>query len=194
MNALPSQLVIVSGPSGAGKSSVLQRLMTRCPLPLRLSVSATTRSPRPSEKHGREYYFLSHEEFAEHRDAGEFLECMEVFGRGDWYGTLRNTVDTGLAAGKWVILEIDVHGMLSVVEQLPSVMTIFLHPGSLAELEKRLRKRGTENEKDLQRRLEVARKELEYLPRYRYQVINDTIDRAVDEICAILLGERENVG
>ncbi|HIF32126.1 MAG: guanylate kinase [Pirellulaceae bacterium] len=193
-NELTGQLVIVSGPSGAGKSSVLERLLTRSPLPLQLSISVTTRSPRPSEQDGRDYIFIDHEDFVSRREAGEFLECMEVFGRGHWYGTLRQTVEEGLEAGKWVVLEIDVHGMLLVTEQMPLALTIFLHPGSLAELEDRLRKRGTEDEKDLQRRLEVARKELEYLPRYRFEVINDTIDRAVDEISAILLGEREHVG
>jgi guanylate kinase len=193
-NELTGQLVIVSGPSGAGKSSVLERLLTRSPLPLQLSISVTTRSPRPSEQDGRDYIFIDHEDFVSRREAGEFLECMEVFGRGHWYGTLRQTVEEGLEAGKWVVLEIDVHGMLLVTEQIPLALTIFLHPGSLAELEDRLRKRGTEDEKDLQRRLEVARKELEYLPRYRFEVINDTIDRAVDEISAILLGEREHVG
>lgn len=193
-NELPGQLVIVSGPSGAGKSSVLERLLTRSPLPLQLSISVTTRSPRPSEQDGRDYIFIDHEDFVSRREAGEFLECMEVFGRGHWYGTLRQTVEEGLEAGKWVVLEIDVHGMLLVTGQMPLALTIFLHPGSLAELEDRLRKRGTEDEKDLERRLEVARKELEYLPRYRFEVINDTIDRAVDEISAILLGEREHVG
>ena len=186
--------VIVSGPSGAGKSSVLKRVLDKCPLPLRLSVSATTRKPRPSEQDGREYLFLSHEEFKQRREAGEFLECVEVFGRGDWYGSLTATVVDGLDAGDWVVLEIDVQGMQSVVESMPEAITIFLHPGSPEELEHRLRKRGTESEDDLQRRLEVARNELQYLPRYRYEVINDTMDCAVEQICSILLGESEHAG
>lgn len=106
-NELTGQLVIVSGPSGAGKSSVLERLLTRSPLPLQLSISVTTRSPRPSEQDGRDYIFIDHEDFVSRREAGEFLECMEVFGRGHWYGTLRQTVEEGLEAGKWVVLEID---------------------------------------------------------------------------------------
>jgi guanylate kinase len=188
------KLVIVSGPSGAGKSSVLNRVLGECSLPLRLSVSATTRAPRPNEKDGREYRFLSHEEFERQREADQFLECMEVFGRGDWYGTLAGPVAQGLEAGDWVVLEIDVQGMQSVVERIPEAITVFLHPGSIDELETRLRKRGTEDEENLKRRLEVARKELEYLPRYRYEVINDTMDRAVQEICSILLGESEHAG
>lgn len=193
-NVTRGTLVIVSGPSGAGKSSVLGRVMETCSLPLRLSVSATTRPPRPNETDGVEYHFLSHDEFNRRRKAGEFLECIEVFGRGEWYGTLAETVEKGLEGGDWVVLEIDVQGMQSVVDRFPAAVTIFLHPGSVEELEKRLRNRGTECEEDLQRRLEVARKELEYLPRYRYEVINDTMNRAVEQICSILLGESEHAG
>lgn len=185
------KLVIVSGPSGAGKSTVVRQLLRQCELPLTLSVSATTRQPRAGEQDGVDYHFLSADEFARRRAAGEFLECMEVFGRGDWYGTLRDEVATGLAAGKWVVLEIDVDGMLRVIEQRADAVTIFLHPKSLEELERRLRQRGTETERSIQRRLEVARRELGFIERYRYEVINDVIDRAVREICDILKGEQD---
>ena len=184
---LSGSLVIISGPSGAGKSTVVRELLARCPLPLRLSVSATTRPPRPGEQDHVDYHFLSPAEFARRRAAGEFLECKEVFGRGHWYGTLRSEVTTGLAAGKWIILEIDVEGALAVLEPYPDALTIFLHPGSLVELERRLRERGTEAAESLQRRLEVARHELTFRSRYRYEVINDRVDRAVQEICGILL-------
>jgi guanylate kinase len=184
------QLVIISGPSGAGKSTVVRELLARCPLPLELSVSATTRPPRPGEQDHVAYHFLSHAEFARRRGAGEFLECKEVFGRGHWYGTLRSEVTTGLAAGKWIILEIDVEGALAVLEQYPEAITIFLHPGSEAELESRLRHRGTESEESLQRRLEVARRELTYRPSYRHEVINDRVERAVQELCRILLSHQ----
>ncbi len=180
------KLVIISGPSGAGKSTVVRRLIQRCPLPLVLSVSATTRPPRRGERDGVEYHFLSREEFARRRAAGEFLECKEVFGRGDWYGTLQSEVTTGLAAGKWVVLEIDVEGALAVLEQHPAAITIFLHPGSTAELERRLRARGTESEESIRRRLEVAGREMTFIDRYRHEVINDTIDQAVQDICDIL--------
>ncbi len=179
-------MVIISGPSGAGKSTVVKRLIERCHLPLELSISATTRAPRDGEINGRDYHFLSQEEFARCREAGEFLECMEVYGRGDWYGTLAGTVSTGLEEGKWVILEIDVQGAISVVERFPSANTIFIDPGSLEELERRLRNRGTESEEAIARRLEVARGELKDAHRYRHTVINQDPDQAADEICRIL--------
>lgn len=185
--SLPSKrLVVISGPSGAGKSTVVRQLLKCCTLPLALSVSATTRKARPGEVEGVHYHFLSHEDFAARRAAGEFLECKEVFGRGDWYGTLQSEVATGLAAGKWVMLEIDVEGALSVLEKHPDSLTIFLHSGSLAELERRLRARNTESEAALQRRLEVARRELSFKDRYRYEVINHDVPQAVNDICEIL--------
>jgi guanylate kinase len=187
MGETKGRLVIFSGPAGAGKSTVVQRLLETCSLPLELSVSATTRLPRPGEADGVAYHFLSKEEFAQRRNNGEFLEYKEVFGLGNWYGTLRETVTSGLNAGKWVVLEIDVQGMLAVLQQIPDAITIFIHPGSVEELERRLRHRRTDSEESIQRRLEVAREELSYMDRYRYSVINDSVDRAVDEICRILL-------
>ncbi len=186
MTALSGILVIISGPSGAGKSTVVQRLLNDCPVPLRLSVSATTRAKRPGEEDGRHYHFLTQEEFRRRRENGEFLECKEVFQQGDWYGTLRSEVATGLAEGKWVLLEIDVAGALAVLEQVPDAVTIFLHPGSLQELETRLTARGTETDASLARRLEVARQEMTFVNKYRYEVINDSVPRAVAEICGIL--------
>jgi guanylate kinase len=191
MDALnPEKLVIISGPSGAGKSTVVRRLLEVCPLPLKLSVSATTRPPRPGEIDGRDYHFLTMDEFLRRRANGEFLESKEVYGRGDYYGTLRSETASGLSQGKWVILEIDVEGALAVLEQEPAAMTIFLHPGSMNELERRLRSRGTDTESSIQRRLEVARREMAVLNRYRYEVVNDTVDRAVHEICKILQANR----
>jgi guanylate kinase len=180
------QLIIISGPSGAGKSTVVERVLERFANELRLSVSATTRPPRPGEIDGRHYHFLAPEEFARRRKADEFLECMEVFGRGHWYGTLLSEVRPSLAAGKSVLLEIDVDGAEQALTTFPRAVTIFIRPGSEAELERRLRGRGTEQEEAIQRRLEVARRELERAGRYQYQVVNDTVDHAVDEVCEIL--------
>jgi len=180
------KLVIISGPSGAGKSTVLTELLANCPLPLSLSVSATTRSPRPGERDGVEYHFLSKTEFARRRANGEFLECKEVFGRGDWYGTLNRTVTAGLSEGKWIVLEIDVQGALSVLENRSEAITIFVHPGGLAELERRLRQRGTESEASIQRRLEVARSEMGSISNYDHEVINQVVSHAAREICDIL--------
>ena len=184
--ACARRLVIISGPSGAGKSTVVRRLLQECEVPLYLSVSATTRKPRPGEVDGQDYHFLSHEEFARRRAAGAFLECKEVFGHGDWYGTLWSEVQKGIAAGKWVLLEIDVEGAQSVLEQFPEAITIFIHPGSMQELERRLRQRGTETQESLARRLQVAQREMQFLPQYRYEIINHSVDQAVHDICQLL--------
>lgn len=190
-----AHLVILSGPSGVGKSSVVRRLLERCDLPLELSVSATTRPPRTGEVEGRDYLFLSPAEFQRRKANGDFLESAEVFGRGDWYGTLRETVTTGLKQGKWLILEIDVEGALQVLASFPRAVTIFIHPGSPQELERRLRGRKTESEVDIQRRLEVARRELSFADQYRFVVRNDDLDQAVNEICQLLkrCGETSDV-
>ena len=182
------KVVIISGPSGSGKSTVLRELIVRCPLPLELSVSTTTRQPREGEVNGKDYWFVSKEEFSRRREGGKFLECEEVYGRGDWYGTLRGTVTAGLEAGKWVVLEIDVEGAVTVLQQIPAI-TIFLHPGSPKELEARLRERGTETELSIQRRLEVARQEMTMLSHYQHEVVNRTVGQAVDDICRILEAE-----
>jgi len=180
------KLVVVSGPSGAGKTTVLRGVFEHCRQPLVASVSATTRPQRPGEVDGIDYHFLTDEEFQRRRRRGDFLECFEVFGRGHWYGTLRREVRTGLQAGKWVVLEIDVQGALAVIESYPEAISIFVRPESLEELEGRLRGRGTETEEAIERRLARAKQELKLADRYRYQVVNDRVERAVGEICHIL--------
>jgi guanylate kinase len=151
-----------------------------------LSVSATTRAPRPGEVDGLDYHFISLEEFARRREAGEFLECKEVFGRGDWYGTLNCVVDAGLQSGQWVILEIDVQGALSVMDQRPSTISLFVHPGSPEELERRLRRRGTDTEQSIARRLQVAADEMNYTTHYDHVVVNHEVSQTVQEICQLL--------
>jgi guanylate kinase len=183
--ALTGKLIVISGPSGAGKTTLLKKLFEVCP-GLKASVSATTRPPRPGEQNGVAYHFLGDEEFQRRRQAGEFLECHEVFGRGTWYGTLESEVAPSLAAGKSIVLEIDVQGAMTVLKRYPEALTIFVHPSSVDELERRLRGRATESEESIQRRLEVARRELACSDRYRAQVVNDDVDRAVQEICEII--------
>ena len=116
----------------------------------------------------------------------EFLECVEVFGRGHWYGTLWSEVRGSLSRGIWVILEIDVDGAQEVLRQYPEAVTVFIRPDSMDELERRLRSRGTEKEEAIQRRLAVARHELQQADQYEYQVVNVTVTQAVDDICDIL--------
>src|SRR6056297_480404 len=150
----PGRLIVISGPSGAGKSTVVGQLRRRCNLPLTFCVSATTRPPRPGELDGVHYVFLSPEEFQRRREGGEFLECKEVFGLGYWYGTPRAQVASGLAAGQWVILEIDVQGAMTILDQESfNPITIFIHPGGMQELESRLRARKTESEAAIGARL-----------------------------------------
>lgn len=185
-NVTSARLIVISGPSGVGKSTVVREVLSRFSTSVTLSVSATTRQPRPGERDGVDYYYLSEEEFARRRRNGEFLECVEVFGSGHWYGTLWSEVRTSLAANKWVILEIDVDGASKVFEQFPDAVSIFIRPDSLEELERRLRFRGTEAEAAVQRRLAVANHELAQADHYEYQVVNVTVPQAVDEICEIL--------
>jgi guanylate kinase len=185
------RLVVISGPSGAGKTSVMQRVYQACRVPLVRSVSATTRPPRNGETDGIDYHFLSNEDFQLRRQRGDFLECFEVFSKGCWYGTLSAEVTSGLAAGKWVVLEIDVQGALAVMEKFPDAITIFLRPSSRKELERRLRGRGTESEESIQQRLAQADRELALAGHYRYQVINDDMDQAVRDICGILTGSNK---
>ena len=186
MSTKQGKVVIISGPSGAGKSTLVRRLLQTCPLPLELSISATTRPPRPDELNGIDYHFLSADEFDEKRLAGEFLEYKEVFGQGYWYGTLLAKIDDGLRLGKWVILEIDVAGAMSVIDRVPDAITIFIHPGSMQELERRLRNRQTDNEEAIVRRLEVATQEMANRHQYEYQVINKDVDVATNEVSQIL--------
>lgn len=186
------KLVIISGPSGVGKTTVLKSLFATCPLPLEESVSATTRAQRPGETEGVSYRYLSPEQFEKHRQNGDFLESCEVFGYGHWYGTLREPVTTGLRAGNWVVLEVDVEGATKVLEHYPDAITIFIHPGSLEELERRLRGRGTESEDVLQRRLEVAKREIDASPMYRHIVINQSVQQTVNDLCELLQQAEKN--
>ena len=186
------RIVVLSGPSGTGKSTIVNRLAAQQAVKLIKAISATTRAPRNQEQHGEDYYFLSKEEFQQRREAGEFVECFEVHGSNNWYGTLTSEVRRAHDSGGWAMLEIDVQGAMRVVAQNPEAVTIFIRTASEAEFEQRLRARGTESEEVIQQRLQTARCELEMAGRYRYQVINDDLDRATAEIVELLKGVEGN--
>lgn len=185
MASLPGKLVVISGPSGVGKTSILRRLLSDLP-ELIPSISATTRPPRSGERDGVDYHFLSLEDFERRRANGEFLECCRVYGRQHWYGTLVAEVAPRLAAGEWVVLEIDVEGTLSILERYPQAVTIFVEPSHPDQLEQRLTGRGTESPEAMARRLEVARRELLEAHRYQHRVVNEDLETAVHAIKTIL--------
>jgi guanylate kinase len=176
-------LIILSGPSGSGKSTVIGRLLEPRDLPLRLSVSVTTRKPRQQEQDGKHYHFCTRAHFEAERDAGGFLEWAEVF--GNYYGTPRREVEPFRERGVGVLLDIDVQGAEQVRARCPDAVGVFLRAPSLEIYEQRLRARGTETEEAIQRRLAGARRELARAGEYNYQVINDDLDRAVGELRAI---------
>ncbi len=179
-------LITVSGASGTGKGAVCGRLLETTP-ELTYSISATTRTPRGGEVDGREYFFFDREHFREKIERGEFLEYADVF--GNYYGTLRSYVDGQRDAGRDVLLEIDIQGALQVKAACPEGIFIFLLPPSLEELKRRIIGRGTESEESLARRLSAAPSEIDVGRRYDYAVVNDTIDRAVERIKAIIVAE-----
>ena len=182
--------LLFSGPSGVGKSTVCHLLMNQCP-GLQFSVSCTTRAPRPGEIDGKDYHFLAMDEFIRRKEAGEFLECADV--HGNWYGTLRSEVTPRIQNGQDILLDIDVQGMRQARAVLPndallaaSLLTVFIAPPSRAELERRLRGRGTETEESIQRRLANSMKELQAWREYDYVVVNDVAEKAAAELAAIL--------
>jgi guanylate kinase len=164
-------------------------VLERSPVRLVKSVSATTRAPRKGEVDGVDYYFLTREEFERRLAADEFLEWAEVFKSGNLYGTLRSELKRAGDQGAWAFLEIDVQGALEVMKQYPEAVTIFLTTPSEEVYESRLRNRGTESDAVIERRLATAREELKSAGKYRYQVVNDDLDRAVAEISDILVSQ-----
>ncbi|HEY0982699.1 guanylate kinase [Schlesneria sp. T3-172] len=181
------QLLVLSGPSGSGKTTIVERLVAESPVPLVKMISATTRPQRKGEVDGVAYYFLTPEEFERRRAEDAFLETAEVFGAGYWYGTLRSELQRAREANGWAFLEVDVEGAFKIIDVYPDALTIFVQPPSLEICEQRLRSRATDSEETIQRRLRKVHQELALADRYCYQVVNDDLDRAVDEIKSIIV-------
>ncbi len=177
------RLFVVSGPSGVGKGTLVSRVRELRP-DLGLTVSATTRQPRPGEVDGVSYHFLTVSDFESRVAAGEFLEWANVF--GNRYGTLRSEVERNLSAGKSVILEIDVQGALNVRKLMPEAVLVFIEPPSFEVLEERLRGRGTEDEQVVKLRLETAAGELKLAPSYDERIVNDDLQEATSELLRVL--------
>jgi len=180
------RLFVIAAPSGAGKTSLVRALMERAP-GLRFSISYTTRQQRPNEEHGRDYFFVSRDDFEAMVARGEFLEHARVF--DNYYGTALGQVEASLASGQDLILEIDWQGAQQIRHALPECCSIFILPPSRAELERRLRGRGTDAEDVIQRRLRDAASDMTHWSEFDYVVVNDDFEQALGELQAIVRGE-----
>ncbi len=179
-------LYVVTGPSGVGKGTVLREVKKKADFTY--SVSATTRPPREGEQDGREYYFLTKKQFERKIKAGLFLEYASYV--GNYYGTPLEPVEKTLANGEDVLLEIEVQGALQVKEKKPDAVLIFIAPPSLEELRSRLLGRGSESEEVIEKRLLQARQELGKASEFSYIVVNDVVETAADDICAIFRAQK----
>ena len=180
-------LFIVAAPSGAGKSSLVNACLARDPH-ICLSISFTSRAPRPGERHAEHYHFIDADQFQRMVAAGDFFEHALV--HGDWKGTARQSVEPQLAAGKDVLLEIDWQGARQVREQVPEAVSLFILPPSTAALEQRMRNRGQDSEETIARRLAAAREEISHHDEFDYLVVNEHFQTAVGEMCAIFAASR----
>jgi guanylate kinase len=181
-----ARVFVITGPSGVGKGTLIRGLMREQPQ-LELSVSATTRGPRPGERDGEDYHFLSREEFDRRVAAGEFVEHADYAGRS--YGTLRSELEDRIATGAPVVLEIEVQGARQVRAAMPEAVQVFIAPPSLEALRTRLVGRGTDDAEEVKRRLEVAERELEAQPEFSHVVVNDRLEDALSELNGIVAAE-----
>ncbi len=177
------QLVVLSSPSGGGKTTICKSLVARKDQ-YKISVSATTRSPRENEKNGIDYYFITEEEFFHKLDKGEFLEHEKV--HGNYYGTLKSEVERLLSEGFTVIFDIDVYGALSIKKRFPRAILIFIRPPSLEELKRRLRHRKTEDQDTIEKRLMRLPEEYEKAENFDYDLTNDDLKKTIDRIEEII--------
>ena len=182
------RLIVVTGPSGAGKGTLIRRLVERR-RDLEVAVSATTRPIRRGEQDGRDYYFLSADEFNRRIDAGEFLEYVQYVS-GQCYGTLHSEVERIIGDGKSCLLELETVGARRVKELRPGTVTVFVAPPSFEELSRRLCERATESSGEIGERLDLARRQTEEAPDFDLIVVNDDLERAVAELDRVLTGAR----
>lgn len=178
-----SRLLVLTGPSGVGKGTVLQALLARYPQ-VWLSVSATTRPPRPGERHGKNYFFLDRQTFMDQVARGEFLEWAEFAGHA--YGTPAGPIQSRLRAGQAVVLEIEVEGARQVRRRLPTAVQVFLRPPSLAALEERIRARGSDSEDSIAKRIARAREELARAEEFDHVILNGDLNQAIVDVDTIL--------
>jgi guanylate kinase len=183
-----AKVFVITGPSGVGKGTLIGELCRRVP-GLELSVSATTRAPREGEQDGREYHFLSLDEFASRADASEFLEHAAY--SANRYGTLRSEVERRLAAGRSVVLEIEVQGARQVRAAMPEAVLVFIAPPDPSALRERLEGRGTDDAEAISERLRTAEIELDAQQEFKYVIVNDELERAADELERIVRTELE---
>lgn len=177
---MAGKVIILSAPSGSGKSTIINALMNEGKLNMQFSVSATNRAPRGSEQHGKDYYFLSDEEFRRAIADNAFLEYEEVY-PGRFYGTLKSEIDRIGAAGSNVVMDIDVNGALRVKEQLGDrALSLFIQPPGIDELRRRLEQRATDSAESIATRIERARYELEQAPQFDARIVNDNLGPAID--------------
>ena len=181
-----ARVFVITGPSGVGKGTLIRGLMERRP-ELELSVSATTRAPRPGERDGVDYHFLTREEFDRRVADGEFVEHADYAGRS--YGTLRSELEDRVRAGSPVLLEIEVQGARQVRAAMPEAVQVFIAPPSLPALRTRLIGRGTDDQEEVERRLQVAERELAAQPEFGHVVVNDRLDEALERLAGIVAAE-----
>ena len=186
---MPSgKLIVITGPSGVGKGTIVRSLTRKYPQ-LYLSISATTRKPRPGEVDGRDYYFLSRAEFKSAIADGEFLEWAEY--AGNYYGTPKTKVQKLIDSGKWILLEIELIGARIVSELFPDAVKIFLLPPSMAELEARLHKRGKDSESAIEERLLRAKEEIAASEEFKIRIVNQDLPTAIQDVAKVIFEERE---